>query len=159
MRQNFPAESSYVLPAEPITTTPYGFFSLQYLQEENVRHLGVDIPVGAGASVRSPVTGIVVRNKSDPNAEENSYIVIRETSTGIEHVLGHIYSALPVGKKVDRGVEVGKVIHDHVHWGANVKGIPSVVKDGWGWGRAPANATVEQAKARGWIDLNSYLGI
>lgn len=110
----------------------------------------------------APVNGRVVTNETSRNVDE-AYLVIQDSSTHEEHVLGHISSNLRPGADVVRGKPVGSVRlwpgNTHLHWGVNRGSIAAVSTSSpeglWGWGRAPVKATEAQAKARGWVNLNS----
>lgn len=161
-----------------VRTTPVGclYFDPIYPLSQQRQHLGVDLPSGRGTDVYSPVVGTIVATNATNNvAAAESYIIIRETATGVEHVLGHVRSTLPVGRRVyprdNRSVERVATVADqgtnsHLHWGINIvsvegaKGVshrPGWGSGDWGWGRAPRDATASQARARGWQDVNSQV--
>jgi murein DD-endopeptidase MepM/ murein hydrolase activator NlpD len=137
-----------------------GFYDPEYPSALSppAQHLGVDLAAPAGTDVVTPVTGVVVTNRTAVADAFNKYLVIRDAETGFEHVLGHIESALAEGASVHAGDSVGKIVTagtgPHVHWGVNTRGVQAAmdVPAGWGWGRAPLASTVEQAQARGWVD-------
>lgn len=160
-----PAESQaagYIQPVTPRGRVS-GFFDLAYLKSEGRQHLGVDLPSPAGTKVVSPVDGKVVLNRTAGVEPSLAFLIIADTATGAEHVLGHIESALRPGDTARRGAPVGMVKdwggNSHVHWGLNSRQVPRAVQSGpggdWGWGRAPASASEDQARARGWINLNA----
>lgn len=165
--QNGKSTPAPARPQVPVTTTGIGseYFDPAYRQSEGRQHLGVDLPAAAGAIVMSPVTGQVVVNQTMRSDIMQAYLVIKETGSGIEHVLGHLTSTLQPGAKIGRGEAVGTVRpwagNSHIHWGANSRGVlasmGSSPEGQWGWGRAPASVTRAQAAARGWIDLGPYV--
>lgn len=121
------------------------------------QHLGVDLPAEEGFSVVSPVTGKVLLNRTSRADPMEKYLVISDSTTGFEHVLGHIESNLEEQTEVRAGeTEVGKIVKAgtgaHVHWGINKRSVLYALGEGWGWGRAPATVTAEQAAEKGWID-------
>lgn len=138
----------------------HGFFDQNYRQSENRQHLGVDLPSPAGTSVVSPIDGEVVFNRTQGTAASSAFLIIRDTNTGAEHVLGHIASSLSLETIVRRGEVIGTIkdwgANSHVHWGINTHGVPRAVQSGpggdWGWGRGPASVTQAQALARGWVE-------
>jgi murein DD-endopeptidase MepM/ murein hydrolase activator NlpD len=137
-----------------------GFFYAAYpaAWSPAAQHLGVDLAAPAGTFVVSPVTGTVLTNRTGVTDTFQKHLVIRDASTGFEHVLGHINSTLAPGTSVHVGMPVGIVVSagtgPHVHWGVNTRGVQAAVdgRAGWGWGRAPVTSTREQAIERGWID-------
>jgi murein DD-endopeptidase MepM/ murein hydrolase activator NlpD len=158
-------QADYRLPVTP-SGRVHGFFDPVYRASENRQHLGVDLPARSGTPVVSPVDGVITANRTTGVAAGSAFLVIRETSTGAEHVLGHVTSTIQPGTtaaSVNRGEFVGTVsdwgTNSHVHWGLNIRGVPRSVQSGpggnWGWGRAPASATESQALARGWVNLNN----
>lgn len=147
------------LPTRPVSggvNAP--FLSDAYRTEFGKQHLGVDLAASAGTRVVSPVDGLVVLNETARAASE-AYLVIREPN-GVEHVLAHISSDLLAGTSLRAGEEVGRVQlliegardRSHVHWGVNRQGVLAAMGPSWGWGMAPADATRQEAEARGWID-------
>jgi murein DD-endopeptidase MepM/ murein hydrolase activator NlpD len=145
----------------------YGYFDPNYWKGDSVRdrrqHLGVDLRIGAGQPVYSPVKGTVVTNNTASNVPVGeSYLVIR-AANGEEHVLGHISSSRRPGSAVYAGLVVGTIRawpnNTHLHWGVNRGRIPSGVIGGWGWGKAPYEATQPDAARRGWVNINSYVGL
>lgn len=149
----------YTLPV-PLRGRVWGYFDPEYLRDEDRQHLGLDLPADARDPVVSPVTGVVITDKTDNPDTMQAYMVIREDGTGVEHVLGHVRSTVGL-VRVERGKPVATVRdwgeRSHVHWGANRLGVAQALNDKWGWGRAPAGATRQKAEARGWIDLTPYL--
>lgn len=157
------AASDYIRPVAG-TAVSAGFFDPAYRQEENRQHLGIDLPAPSGTPVVAPVSGTVVFNAtSSDRGADTAFLVIRETATGVEHVLGHIRSSIQPDTRaasVTRGQSVGTVAEwgrrSHVHWGLNTQGVPRSVQSGpggnWGWGRAPSAVAEAQAIQRGWID-------
>jgi Peptidase family M23 len=148
------------------------YFDPNYPYSQDRQHLGIDLPgTTAGTRVNSPVAGRVITNRSSNSIiVDEAYIVIRESATGYEHVLGHIRSTLSEGRTVARGDQVGTVANwgsrSHVHWGVNrasVSGATGIsTKRGWGsgnwgWGRAPRGATQTEASNRGWFDINGQI--
>jgi murein DD-endopeptidase MepM/ murein hydrolase activator NlpD len=152
------AQSSWV---RPVNASPSaGYFDPSYTASENRQHLGVDLPAARNTPVRSPIEGTVVLNRTGARDIMQAYLVIRDTGSGHEHVLGHISSALNKGDPVARGQVVGQVrdwgTNSHVHWGINKVSVASAMgftdEGEWGWGRAPTAVTARQAASRGWID-------
>lgn len=135
-----------------------GFFDLNYPPDQSRQHLGVDLAAAKGTDVLAPVSGRVVANFTvDPDVAK-AFLIIH-ADDGSEHVLGHIASDLHVGATLVIGQRVGAVRpwpnepgRAHVHWGINRIAVPRIKLNGWGWGKAPVNATRSQAAARGWID-------
>lgn len=168
--QVFPPAGQIVEAAEPdaVWIMPYNsgppqggrFFDAGYVVSENRQHLGVDLTAPAFKTVVSPVDGEVVTNATSKSDIMQAYLVIRESGTGFEHVLGHISSNLLRGDVVSRGKSVGSIrdwgSRSHVHWGVNRKSVAGAMgytnEGEWGWGRAPAAVSLDQAKNRGWID-------
>jgi len=150
------------------------YFDPNYPASQSRQHLGLDMAlsrgVTKGAVVVSPVEGSVVVNHTGMQyVTEQSYLVIRESATGVEHVLGHIRSN--ASGTVHRGAPVGVVgdwgTNSHVHWGANMTSVQGAMgvsgKKGWGagdwgWGKAPVTAVRNEAANRGWIDMNAVAG-
>ncbi len=138
------------------------YFDPEYLRDEDAQHLGIDLPAGSGTRVNSPVAGRIIRNNASNSVPvREAYLVIRETATGYEHVLGHIRSTLAVNRTVARGDQVGTIANwssnSHLHWGVNRSSVSSAMSSGWGWGRGPRNATRSQASNRGWYDINFFI--
>jgi Peptidase family M23 len=138
-----------------------GFFDASYPQTEKRQHLGTDFTAPAGTTVFSPISGMIVINRTDATDVMEAYVVIR-AQNGVEHVLGHITSPYNVGATVEAGQQIGTIRQwpgqpgrSHVHWGINRLGIMQAMTGGWGWGRAPISATRGQAIARGWIDAGN----
>lgn len=135
-----------------------GFFDASYPDAWNppAQHLGTDLPAFDGTQVVSPVSGTVLLNRTDRADAFEKYLIIRSASDGHEHVFGHINSLLSEGDAVEVGTPLGLIVSagtgPHVHWGINTNGVLESLGSGWGWGRAPLTATVEQAADRGWID-------
>lgn len=135
------------------------------------QHLGADFRASAGTRVVAPVSGqIVISNASASTPAEAAYLVIRDSATREEHVLGHITSTLRVGATVNRGDPVGSVANwgsnSHLHWGFNVGSVVTAMqartpclRDGvtqscqWGWGKAPYEATEQQVRSQGWRNI------
>lgn len=148
-------DSGGVLPAGPGRISA-GYFDRDYLRSENRQHLGIDTLAAAGSRIASPINGEVVTNRTDASDVMQAYLVIR-ASNGEEHVFGHISSSLNRGDRVRTGDEIGRVRswpgqsgRSHVHWGVNRNGVAQAMSGSWGWGRAPADATREDAARRGW---------
>lgn len=135
-------------------------------------HLGQDIDGAENDPVVSPVDGVVVVNCTDEGVF-NSALIVRESTTGFYHVLGHIKSDIQPGGSaalVNRGQVVGSIKHwmvvdkegrqkdnSHLHWGVNQKFASCKAIDHWGWGIAPAYSTRADASERGWIDISAYI--
>ena len=146
---------------KPYDASPsYGYFSTAYATSESRQHLGVDIGASAGSKVYSPVDGLVVEDKTAASDIMKAYMVIRDSATGQEHVLGHVTAVAGKNAKVTRGQEVARVrdwgTNSHVHWGVNTVSIAGAMgwfEEGeWGWGRAPVGVTRKQASGHGWVD-------
>jgi murein DD-endopeptidase MepM/ murein hydrolase activator NlpD len=161
-----PAQGQTALPVSPVGAGS-GFFDPTYAPELKRQHLGTDLQVPAGTDVSSPVDGKVVLNATSGVIVDKAYLVISDSVSGFEHVLGHIISELKKGDVVTRGAKVGKVLpwpkkhnpgesNSHVHWGVNWMGLSAargMAPEGeWGWGQAPLKATVGQSACRGWVD-------
>jgi len=157
--------------AEPAPNTPVksplgelalnvsaGFFDPTYPAAWNppAQHLGTDLPAPSGTQVMSPVAGTVLLNRTERENAFEKYIIIRSAGEGHEHVFGHINSQLSEGDPVEVGTPLGTIVSagtgPHVHWGINTTGVLESLGSGWGWGRAPLSATIEQATERGWIN-------
>jgi murein DD-endopeptidase MepM/ murein hydrolase activator NlpD len=135
------------------------------------QHLGADFRASAGATVVAPVTGtIVLFNASASTPADAAYLVIRDSATREEHVLGHITSNLRLGAAVNRGAPVGTVANQgansHIHWGFNLGSVQTAMqrstrclRDGvtqncqWGWGKAPYEATEQEVRSQGWRNV------
>jgi len=143
-----------------------GFYDPRYPSDyqPSAQHLGVDLPSPVGTIVVSPVPGQVVHNGTRASDPFNKYLVIRDSRSGLEHVLGHIDSTLEEGATVNAGDRVGTIVRagtgPHLHWGVNRRGVLAAmdVHAGWGFGRAPVVSTPTDATARGWIDPASLIG-
>lgn len=152
------------------------------------QHLGVDLKASTKDNVVSPVNGFVIFNNSRNKGvtQGKAYVVIKDTSTGWEHVLGHISSTRPtcsISLYPSRCPESARVYAGqsiigypmpkdefgvHVHWGVNKKGITSAIGSftgqkwklasgkAWGWGRAPYEAELAMACSLGWINPVNY---
>jgi murein DD-endopeptidase MepM/ murein hydrolase activator NlpD len=133
-----------------------GFFDPQYPRTEHRQHLGADFLAPTGSPVYAPVEGDIVVNNTAASDVMDAYLVIR-SGGGVEHVLGHIASGLSARSHVKAGQQVGTIRpwpgqpnRSHVHWGVNRFGVLQAMRGGWGWGRAPEQATRAEAEARGW---------
>lgn len=146
------------------------YFDPNYPYSQDRQHLGMDLPSYAGTRVNSPVAGRIVKNETYKPADQ-AFLVIRETATGYEHVLGHIVSSDAVGRTVKRGDRVGSILdqggNSHVHWGINQSSVAAAMgvsnKKGWGagnwgWGKAPRPAKQQEAANRGWLNVNTMIG-
>lgn len=127
------------------------------------QHLGIDLPAPEGTSVLSPVKGRVLINRTNLKDPFEKYLVIKDESTGYEHVLGHIDSGLREGQDIAMGVAIGQIVKAgtgaHVHWGINSNSVKQATKDGWGWGRSPVSSTKQEAENKGWLDPAVFLDI
>ena len=67
------------------------------------QHVGVDLKASSNDSVYSPVEGFVIFNNTRDRGvtQGKAYIIIKDISTGWEHVLGHITSSHPVCDRSD----------------------------------------------------------
>jgi hypothetical protein len=135
------------------------------------QHLGTDFSAGKNATVLSPVKGKVVifdAHTSKPAGE--AFLVIRDTQTNEEHVIGHISSTLGVGSLVNKGDAIGKVRDQgtatHVHWGFNIGSVQKAMQKRtwclrdkimqdckWGWGMAPYEAVEREVREQGWRNV------
>jgi murein DD-endopeptidase MepM/ murein hydrolase activator NlpD len=118
-------------------------------------HLGTDFRAAADTKVVSPVSGVIVMSRASAGTDPfAAYIVIKDSLTNEEHVLGHVVSSLAVNTRVTRGQQVAIVANQgdnsHLHWGFNVTGVAPALSATWGWGRAPYRTTRDQAVAKGW---------
>lgn len=142
------------------------------------QHLGVDLKADTKTKVVSPVDGYVIENNTmdGTTTQAQAYIVIKETTTGYEHVLGHIYSINDVCRniaafpkncseksRVYKGKsDVGRPMPKnefavHVHWGLNSRSISAAKGNHTGtkWGNASGKkwgwgrAPVEATKSMG----------
>ncbi len=135
-----------------------GFFDTSYPGAWNppAQHLGSDLPAPEGTQVVSPVAGTILLNRTGRADAFEKYLIVRSATGDQEHVFGHINSSLSEGDEVEIGTPLGTIVSagtgSHVHWGINTAGVLESLGSGWGWGRAPLSATVEQAADRGWID-------
>lgn len=152
------------------------------------QHLGVDLTATTRDNVLSPVDGFVIYNNTRNSGitQLKAYIVIKDVSTGWEHVLGHISSTrptcsvslfptkCPVSTRVYKGQSIigypmpRNEVGVHVHWGVNTRSIASAqgyftgtqwkLASGkqWGWGRAPYEAELAMACSLGWINPVNY---
>jgi murein DD-endopeptidase MepM/ murein hydrolase activator NlpD len=132
------------------------------------QHLGVDLGAPADTRIESPAAGTLIRVHASRDPAE-AYIVIRESATGYDHVLGHVTTTYREGRRVARGEYVARVMswpgNSHVHWGTNRDGVERAMgvssrrgwgSGNWGWGRAPVSATRSEASERGWIDPERF---
>lgn len=135
------------------------------------KHLGSDFRASVGANVYAPVSGkIVFFDAAASRDPAKAALVIKDSKTGEEHVIGHISSNLRRGDTVVKGVLIGWVRNQgdqtHVHWGFNVKSVEKAMlvttkcyRDGktqncdWGWGKAPFEATPQQVRDQGWRNV------
>jgi murein DD-endopeptidase MepM/ murein hydrolase activator NlpD len=131
------------------------------------QHLGTDFPAAVDEVVYAPVSGTIDCSKAGRNGPaDNAMALIRDGSTKEEHVLGHVYCTVASGA-VTKGQPVAKVLYQstgtHLHWGFNVKSVSAAqayssrcLRDGstkqcqWGWGKAPYEATRNEAVNLGW---------
>lgn len=160
------ADSHVIFPVQG-KTVAYSrtFFDEEYVNEvsPHAQHLGIDIPAEVGTQVVSPVKGTVLGNLTAAGDPTLRYMVIRDSQSGVEHVLGYITSPLVPGDTVAQGDVVGSVAEMHngtvsrLHWGSNNKGVLNALGSGWTWVHAPEDATVSQAEQRGWIDPTSLV--
>lgn len=135
------------------------------------QHLGADFRASVGATVYAPVKGKVVMVDAGASKDPAlAYLVIKDSQTGEEHVLGHISSSLRRGDSVAKGAVVGYVRNQgsntHIHWGFNLGSVEKATqrvtkcqRDGkmknceWGWGKAPFEATEQQVREMGWRNV------
>jgi hypothetical protein len=135
------------------------------------QHTGTDFRATANETVFAPVGGEIVIFEAEPwRPADEAFLVIRDSQTGEEHVLGHISSTLFKGAVIAKGVIVGKVRDQggktHFHWGFNVKSVArakqktsTCFRDGvikpciWGWGKAPYEATSAEVRDQGWRNV------
>ena len=119
----------------------------------------------------SPVNGtVVVAYAEASRAAEDAYLVIRDTQTREEHVLGHVQSSLGVGSVVKKGDPVATVrdqgSNTHFHWGFNTRSVVRATQYRstclrgnrmqsceWGWGMAPYEASRSEIVAQGWANV------
>ena len=145
-------------PIDGIVSHP--FFGKAYADSLGVQHLGLDIDAPIGATVVSPVTGTVIVNRTGRDDINNAYLIIRDSATGQEHVLGHIASDLADESTIECGEPVDTIRdwpsdpgNEHLHWGINQGSIlGTFVRNVWGFGQGPYTASVADAAGRGWID-------
>lgn len=142
--------------SSPLTISA-GFFDPDYPTAWNppAQHLGTDLPAPEDTTVRSPVAGQVVLNRTDRADAFNKYLIIRDQD-GLEHVFAHLDSNLVVGQPVGIGDDIGAIVTagtgPHLHWGINQGSIASTFSNSWGFGRAPLSATEADARDKGWLD-------
>jgi murein DD-endopeptidase MepM/ murein hydrolase activator NlpD len=157
--ERFPKAYSAPVPINAPHDT--GFYDSSYEEQFGKQHLGVDLGAPAGTPVNSPVGGTIKGYYPDGI---NSFVVIQQSGTSTQHVLGHITcDTCKPGEQVVAGQPFGATVlnnpeeGDHVHWGANYNGIPLTPTAGWGWGDAPATSTPAEAAAKGWFNpLQGY---
>lgn len=157
-------------------------------RERWAQHLGVDLKASTSDDVFSPVDGyVIVNNTNDADVTQGTaFVVIKDISTGWEHVLGHIKSpwpTCPVSRFPKRCPEntrvsaaksvIGKPLPKqefgvHVHWGVNTISVSMAMGvfrgpkwkgasgQKWGWGRAPYEAELPMACGLGWINPINY---
>lgn len=154
-------DEQIVLPVPEATgNISADYFDDSYLREEGVQHLGVDIPAPDGSPVVSPIDGTVIINRTNVSDPFNAYLVIRSNSTGFEHILAHLKSDLAVPATVNAGDTLGTIVKagsgPHLHYGINQLSVAAALDPvaGWGFGRAPADATPLDAGMRGWLAPN-----
>ena len=148
------------------TSVSAGFYDPSYAKTQSRQHLGTDLTAPGGRAVYSPVAGKVIVNKTTHPDINEAYMVIKDSATGEEHVLGHIYSSGVANKTVYKAGQYlgdvrpwpGQPSRSHVHWGVHGKSVASAVGGTWGWGRAAVTSTKSQALARGWIDITAHRG-
>ncbi len=137
---------------------------------DEVRHgsqlLGLELRADAGTPVLSPVSGIIIGNRTGTDVPaDQRWLILRDTASGQEHVFGHLVSPLQPGEEVRAGEQLGEIASGsgghRLHWGINRLGIWQAVDTaaGWGWEHGPAEADAEQVHARGWIDPAPQAGI
>ena len=140
-----------------------GYFDTDSGESNGQRRLGVELSAKAGTIFRSPVSAIVMGNRSGadvPAAEK--WLILRDQATGREHIFGGINSPLEPGQSIQEGDVLGEVTDggdgNRIHWGINRLGVWQAVDtaSGWGWDHGPATASAEQAQARGWIDPSEH---
>jgi murein DD-endopeptidase MepM/ murein hydrolase activator NlpD len=142
-------------------TVSAGFFDPTYPAAWNppAQHLGIDLPAPNGTTVRSPIVGEVVLNRTDREDAFNKYLIIRDKD-GLEHVFAHLDSSLVASQQVSVGDDIGAIVSagtgPHLHWGINQGSITSTFTSSWGFGRAPLSATEADARAKGWIDPEDW---
>ena len=176
------ARTDWTDPVAGMTLT-CGFLDQNYIRRncsasgaQDVRdswrqHLGADFRAASGTPVVAPVSGtIVISNASASTPADAAYLVIRDSATREEHVLGHIVSTLRVGATVNRGDPVGSIANQgtnsHFHWGFNVGSVATAMQRStrclrggvttncqWGWGKAPYEATAQEVRGQGWRNV------
>lgn len=153
-----------VFPVPGTTATMSdGFFDPEYARDEGDQHLGQDIAAPELTEVVSPVDGVVILNRTDTPDPDQAYLVIRSDATGYEHVLAHIRSSLATSSLVDAGDPVGTIVDagtaPHLHYGINKLSVAGAigVRPGWGFGKAPIDAVIDEALAAGWLDPAPFL--
>lgn len=111
-----------ILPGQP----QYGSFGYSDPEGQDGRHMAVDWFANAGATVRSPVTGRVVRVSLNPNARRTASGQVFGGVLGIRDASGRLFvmrhldpQNFRVGQEVRAGMPVGRVTDwsgdDHVH--------------------------------------------
>jgi hypothetical protein len=140
-----------------------GFFDPDYPGSWSppAQHLGTDIPSPQGTSVVSPINGRVLLNRTDRSDPFEKHLIVLDIEQEFEHVFGHIDSPLEEGYDVRIGDPLGQIVSagtgPHLHWGINSRGVLQALGAGWGWGRAPVDASRADADARGWLDPAIWL--
>ena len=138
-------------------------------RESRRQHLGTDFRAGVGDTVRSPVAGRIGPSYNSGSGDTAYITVIDSQFTNEIHILGHVkpLPGITEGLTVTKGQPVATVLYQstgtHFHWGFNVAGwrptpkyYSTCLRGGvtgpceWGWGKAPYEATRDQAVARGW---------
>lgn len=171
------------VPAQAITTN-YGAHGAGPLEDPNKylkdkTHIGTDYKAIKGDAVLSPVDGRIVYYQTHKTDPDKNVVVIRDSKTEIDHVLGHFDcefcaanklpgTPFPESKRISIGAgqklgsisdypPFGNTAGDHLHWGINTKGI--VDSSGWltvpVWGRISGSGhdtNLAEARRLGWAD-------
>ena len=178
--------SSWPAPSRSVNLGAH-FWDPAYKRDLSRQHLGVDIHATTKHDVVSPVDGFVIANNTQESkmTQGKAHVVIKESGSGWEHVLGHISSTrrvcavslfpnkCPESTRVYKGQSlIGRPMPAnqfpvHVHWGINTKSVSAAggffygtkwkLASGkeWGWGMAPAEAELAMACSLGWVNPTS----
>ena len=109
----------------------------------------------------SPVSGIVIANRTTGDDFAYKYLIIRDMATGYHHVIGQLESDLAKDTAVQMGKPIGRVVptgnSTHIHWGVNIISVDRAIGEEWTWSHAPHDVTEAHVFQKGWINPMNLL--
>ena len=95
-------------------------------------HTGIDIGAAKGTSIKSPISGTVVQNKSTKDSNGLGNLLVVKDAIGGEHYFGHMNesSNLKPGDSIKEGQGIGNIgstgnsTGPHLHYETRQNGVP-----------------------------------